>query len=87
MLFAFPDETSRRFTTWGMTFPIDIAFFDSHGRLVQQIRSVQPGHSMLTYPHRYAIELPAGSLQAHGVTDGTLVTISGATNALARAAT
>ncbi|GIU69061.1 MAG: hypothetical protein KatS3mg002_0297 [Candidatus Woesearchaeota archaeon] len=60
-LFKFPNEKERSFHTVGMTFPIDIYFFDKKGFLITSYKEVPPGVSNIPskLPTKYVIEIPS----------------------------
>lgn len=65
MLFVFPDDTTAAFTMRGTLMPIDIAFFDAGGRLVDRLQMVpceeEPCPSYRSSgSFRYALETEAG---------------------------
>ena len=65
MLFVFPDDTIAAFTMRGTLMPIDIAFFDAGGRLVDRLQMVpceeEPcPSSRSSGSFRYALETEAG---------------------------
>jgi parallel beta-helix repeat protein len=70
ILFVYEGEADRRFTMATVWFDIDIAFFDSEGRLVGR-REPMTANSEDLYtadePFQYALELPAGSLAELGI--------------------
>lgn len=79
MLFAFPDCAPRTFVMRRCLIPLDIIFLSPAGRIVAKHRmAVEPPgtpEDALTYysshwPAQYAIELPAGSIDKLGLTDG-----------------
>jgi uncharacterized protein len=60
--------------TWGMGYPIDVAFLDRSGRVVASYERVEPNRR--TGWHRgarSALELPAGSLSRASVVVGDLL--------------
>jgi uncharacterized membrane protein (UPF0127 family) len=62
---------------FGMRYPIDVAFLDRTGRVVGVCRSLAPGaRSPFIRAARSALELPAGTLDAAGVTEGDTLTLS-----------
>jgi uncharacterized membrane protein (UPF0127 family) len=70
MLFAYAaevDPADHRFTMQGVRFPLDVAFFDGSGRLIEVIgMPVCASAPCPTYaspsPFRWALESPAGSV-------------------------
>lgn len=64
ILFDFEDEGERKFTMLTVLFDLDIAFFDGEGLLVGRTTMLANSEDLYTaeQPFRYAIELPAGSL-------------------------
>lgn len=61
---------------WGMRYPIDVAFMDSGDRVVALHPDLQPGsRTPLHRGARWALELPAGTLEATGTRIGDRVTL------------
>jgi hypothetical protein len=57
-----------------MTFPLDIVFVDRHGRVLALYPELQPaGRSRWHGTAKYAIELPAGTIEATRTEVGDLV--------------
>jgi uncharacterized protein len=55
----------------GMRYPIDVAFLDRERRVVALRRALPPGfHAAGSNTARYALELPAGTLEASGTVAG-----------------
>lgn len=50
MLFLFPYEDIRAFTTTGMKFSIDIIYFDSSFNIIGIFQNVPPGEKILIFP-------------------------------------
>jgi hypothetical protein len=85
MLFVFPDDgiVYRPMWMWRMRFPLDIVWLDARGMIVDAAMNVPPGpndgpclpvvNSMI--PAVRVLELPAGSIVAHGLTVGSIVVI------------
>jgi uncharacterized membrane protein (UPF0127 family) len=70
-------EPCRGVHMFGMRYPIDVAFLDRTGRVVGICRSLAPGaRSPFVRAARSALELPAGTLDAAGVTEGDTLTLS-----------
>ncbi len=67
MVFVFGEEASAAFTMQNTVIPLDIAFFDRNGRLVDQL-SMTPCESDPCPLYRasgtfaYALEMPAGTM-------------------------
>ncbi len=75
MLFVFEKEAPLDFWMKDTLIPLDILFFDTHGRLVSTA-TMEPctdGNCSL-YPSggpaRYALEIPAGEMQNRGIGEG-----------------
>jgi uncharacterized membrane protein (UPF0127 family) len=67
MLFVFDAETTSRFTMQDTLIPLDIAFFDADGALVDvlQMEPCKQEPCVLyaaSAPFRFALEAPAGAL-------------------------
>ncbi|HWB43475.1 MAG TPA: DUF192 domain-containing protein, partial [Gemmatimonadales bacterium] len=61
----------RAVHTWGMRYPIDIAFLDPAGRVVASYEDVRPNRRTRWHAGAdCALELPAGSLARAAVTVG-----------------
>lgn len=61
----------RSIHTFGMGFPIDVAFLDPAGRVVAVYPDLGPGRASRTHRSaRSALELPAGTLAATGTAVG-----------------
>ena len=61
----------------GMTYPIDVAFLDREGRVVGLCHRLAPGaRSPYVRSARSALELPAGTLAMHAITEGDTLTLS-----------
>jgi uncharacterized membrane protein (UPF0127 family) len=56
--------------TWFMRFPIDVAFVRPDGIVVRQVGRMAPFRLVWAAGAAFAIELPAGTLDAHGVREG-----------------
>jgi uncharacterized membrane protein (UPF0127 family) len=71
MLFVFPSETSHGIWMKDMRFPIDIAWLDSHGKILGVEQNVAPDTYPKTfgdkYLSRYVLELPAGFIDNHQI--------------------
>jgi uncharacterized membrane protein (UPF0127 family) len=67
MLFAWPEEVQARFTMMNTLIPLDIAFFDGTGKLIEVLEMVPcegepcPGYG-IDSAFRWAMEAPAGAL-------------------------
>ena len=62
---------------FGMRYPIDVAFLDRSGKVVGICRELAPGaRSPFVRAARSALELPAGTLDAAGITEGDTLTLS-----------
>ena len=80
MYFIFQDETVRRFWMKDTLIPLDVSFFNSQHQVVNTVQGMEPcsqGDSCLIYssqvPAMYAIEVPAGFLQANLIGIGDVV--------------
>ena len=77
MLFIFSQEQTLAFWMKNTLIPLDIAYLDSRGEIVD-IQSMEP-RSLQTHPSKrpaqYALEMNAGWFAKHDVTPGTLVNI------------
>jgi hypothetical protein len=61
---------------FGMRYRIDVAFLDRTGRVVGLCRDLAPGaRSPFVRAARSALELPAGTLDAAGITEGDMLTL------------
>jgi hypothetical protein len=70
-------EPCRGVHMLGMKYPIDVAFLDRAGRVVGVCHRLAPGaRSPFVRAARSALELPAGTLAAAGVTEGDTLTLS-----------
>lgn len=57
--------------TWGMKYPIDVAFIDRDWRVVQAVHALVPWRGTSFFRRaEMALELPAGTLAATGLTAG-----------------
>jgi len=57
--------------TWGMRYPIDVAFLDRAGRVVASYPGVRPNRRTSWHSSaEWALELPAGALSRAAVTVG-----------------
>jgi uncharacterized membrane protein (UPF0127 family) len=62
---------------FGMRYPIDVAFLDRTGTIVGICRGLAPGaRSPFVRAARSALELPAGTLDAAGISEGDTLTLS-----------
>lgn len=74
VLFAFPEAVEAPFTNRGMTFALDVAFFDEDGTFVDAVAMPAcPGGSCDRFDaegaFRYALEVPAASVPTFGPGD------------------
>jgi uncharacterized protein len=70
-------EPCRGVHMFGMKYPIDVAFLDRAGRVVGLCHRLAPGdRSPFVRAARSALELPAGTLAAAGITEGDTLTLS-----------
>jgi uncharacterized protein len=70
-------EPCRGVHMFGMKYPIDVAFLDRAGRVVSLCHRLAPGdRSPFVRAARSALELPAGTLAAAGITEGDTLTLS-----------
>jgi len=68
----------RQVHTFGMRFPIDVAFLDSQDRIVRIIPALPPGRiSPYVREARSILELPAGTLERVGASVGDFLLITG----------
>lgn len=81
MLFYYPDSQRRSFWMFNTLIPLDIAYLDESGKIMQILTmepcfSDNPGHCR-AYPSdhraRAALEVNAGVFDAHGVSQGDYV--------------
>ncbi|MCB2224636.1 MAG: DUF192 domain-containing protein [Actinobacteria bacterium] len=75
MLFAYPDDSTARFWMKDTLIPLDIAFFDAAGALVDLLAMVPCEAGPCPYyraagPYRWAVEVPAGGFD--GLAEVTL---------------
>jgi parallel beta-helix repeat protein len=72
ILFEFEDEAERRFTMQTVLFDLDIAFFAADGRLVGRTTMIASIGDLYSAeePFQYALELPAGMLDALSIGAG-----------------
>ncbi|MBS3733795.1 MAG: DUF192 domain-containing protein [Phycisphaerae bacterium] len=83
MLFIFPDTQTRRFWMKGCRIPLDVAFLDEERRVVSMHTMALAQHDppRRAYPSgkpaRYALEVPAGTLDAAGVEVGDVAAFTG----------
>jgi uncharacterized membrane protein (UPF0127 family) len=74
-----PDEglwisPCKQVHTFGMRFPIDVAFLDAGGRLLHAVHEMQPGRlSRFVWRARGALELAAGQLHMRGLSRGDVL--------------
>lgn len=67
MLFVHPHQDYRQYTVADMRFPIDLVFAAGDGQVVATYANLQPGDDRLVESGeaaKYALELPAGTLEA-----------------------
>ena len=70
-------EPCRGVHMFGMRYPIDVAFLDRAGKVVGICHRLAPGaRSPFIRAARSALELPAGTLNAAGITEGDMLTLS-----------
>jgi uncharacterized membrane protein (UPF0127 family) len=70
-------DPCRSVHMFGMRYPIDVAFLDRAGKVVGLCHRLAPGaRSPWIHAARSALELPAGTLTAAGITEGDLLTLS-----------
>lgn len=75
MLFVYADEAPRAFWMKRTVLPLDIAYLDGDGRIVD-IQTMAPQTLTMHHsraPARYALEVPAGWFAAHAVHPGDRV--------------
>lgn len=88
MFFVFPGETEGAFWMKNTYLPLDILFIDSEGIVVEAVENTTPLSEELIpspVPYRCTLELPAGTVQRHGIKkgdrvywpDGAFVDVSG----------
>ncbi len=64
----------RAVHTYGMKYPIDVAYLDASGRIVALYPSLAPGHRTSWHAAAASVlELPAGTLASTGTEVGDLV--------------
>ena len=80
MYFVFQDEAVRRFWMKDTLIPLDIIFFNGQHQVVNTVQGMEPcnhGDDCAIYssqvPAMYAIEVPAGFLQANAIGIGDVV--------------
>lgn len=67
----------RNVHTFGMRYPIDVAFLDRENRVLRAVRGLKPGRlSPLVLKARSALELPAGRLRETSTEPGDLLVFS-----------
>ena len=81
MLFRYPAPVRNAFWMRGMAFPLDIAFADGDGRIVEVVTlepcAVDPCPTHVpAAPYRMALEVGAGTLAALGIGVGDLLVVS-----------
>jgi len=82
ILFMYDKEFQGNFVMDTVHFPLDIAFFDKDGRFAggttMAVYSEEDKEKKLytaKRPFQYALELPEGYLSAHGIGEGTVLTL------------
>jgi uncharacterized membrane protein (UPF0127 family) len=77
MLFVFPGEATLRFWMKNTYVDLDLAYLAADGRIVEivRLRAHDPEPVFSREPARFALEVPAGWLAAHGIGEGDRVTI------------
>jgi parallel beta-helix repeat protein len=72
ILFEFEEEAERRFTMETVLFDLDIAFFGADGSLVGRTKMEADSEELYSAvePAQYALELPAGTLDALSIDAG-----------------
>jgi len=82
MLFVYSEPARRRFWMQGCLIALDIAFLDTHGRVLHvdtvqppASRDAQPAQTRGSAPSTYVLEVPAGFFARHGLGAGTVVQI------------
>lgn len=61
----------RGIHTFGMTFPLDVLFLDSRGRVLESARQVRPWRQPLrVQAARYVLEVPVGTIDASETRQG-----------------
>ena len=59
-----------------MRFALDVAFVDGEGKVLFALHGIKPWRvSRIVFGSKAAIELPAGTLEEHGVAKGTVLTM------------
>ena len=67
-------EGCRSIHMFFMRFPIDVAFLDSHGKVVRALHGIKPWRATRVYlDAQDALELPAGTLAKTGVQEGDVL--------------
>ncbi len=84
ILFSFTQEVKVQFTMETVHFPIDIVFFDKSGKFAggttMKVYTANAKKKQLYTAKgafQYALELPQGFITAHGIGDGTVLTLPG----------
>jgi uncharacterized membrane protein (UPF0127 family) len=74
MLFVF--EHSPSITMLGMKFPLDIVAIDQHNMVTGVYERAPVILSRIDAQGQYILELPAGSIQSHGISPGSKIGIA-----------
>lgn len=72
MLFVYPDEMIRSFWMRNTRIPLDIAFIDRNGSIIniEQMQAQTDDNTLSTGPAMYALEMNLGWFEAHDVGPG-----------------
>ncbi|HEX5136217.1 MAG TPA: DUF192 domain-containing protein [Planctomycetota bacterium] len=75
MLFVFPDEATRSFWMRDTYVPLDLAYATADGIIVEIFDLLPLDEAPVTSgePVQYALEVPAGTLAAHGIAVGSVI--------------
>jgi uncharacterized membrane protein (UPF0127 family) len=77
MLFVFSPETPQpTMTMQGVKFPLDMVWIDQYGSVIASWSFPVSNFSGASGNGRFVLELPAGSIKAHGITRGSKISIS-----------
>lgn len=77
MLFLFPTDTNSGFWMKNTYLPLDIAYIDAAGTVLE-VRKAKPLDETPLYPkqpYRYTLEVNQGWFERHGVGPGSIVTL------------